>query len=142
MKIKILSGISFRRAEIQGDPEAGSIVTIKFSFVHNESTDKVPLKGISFKVKSTLSTDEFRFKDVYQLPNGTYICLSLYRDAGKYQHQLLKLDCFYSILQTYTLDKYNKTVEYNESMCAIDAHTVALIALALVNKVRCSCFGE
>ena len=76
MKNKILSGISFRRAEIQGEPEAGSIVTIKFSFVDNKSTDKVPLNRLSFKVKSTLSTDEFRFKDVYQLPNGTYFEIS------------------------------------------------------------------
>ena len=105
-------------AKRQGDSMGGDIVAMEYSLVKDKVTGRVVLKGLEIHVKS-LFEENPRIADICQLQNGTYIC-------STFDGNLLKLDCFYEILDIYIFPKICN-VSVCEHICATDANTVAVM---------------
>jgi len=108
-------------AERQGALDDGDIFDMKYSLIKDNTTDRVRLTDLEIQVKS-LSTNK-RLTAICQLPNNTYICLTL-------KGLILKLDCFYSILQTNSSLKHQSTYlgfTEHQCICAIGETTVAIV---------------
>ena len=98
----------------------GDIIVLNVSLVKDKTTNNVTLSGLEIQVKSTLQ-DGFRFRDMCQLSNHTYIYVESCVTHGL---RIRKLDCFYTFIQTYS---FPETVElvYN-AICTIDDSTIAV----------------